>query len=71
MEITMKPQQQFLSLAVALALSPAALATGAMQAADLDTIVDLFTLDTTGENASVLQRDAGAALNGEAGKTAA
>lgn len=35
----MKPHQKFLSLAVAMALSPAALATGAMQAADLDTIV--------------------------------
>ena len=35
----MKPQHQILALAVAMALSPAAMATGAAQATDLDTIV--------------------------------
>src|SRR5690606_4245429 len=39
METPMTPQHQLLSLAVALALSPTAMAAGAIQATDLDTIV--------------------------------
>ncbi|MGY1458717.1 TonB-dependent receptor domain-containing protein [Luteimonas sp. A534] len=47
----MKPQHQFLSLAVALALSPAAMASGAMQATDLDEVI------VTGTRTEILLAD--------------
>ena len=51
----MKPQYQILSLAVALALSPAAMAAGFIQATDLDEVI------VTGTRTEVLLAEIGRA----------